>query len=148
MSRRFQFGLRAILLAPVIAGIALIALMPHDGWAGFYLAFALRIGLIAVPVPALVMIAQGGRWTRAFGIGALCPALIGLLIAAQPLFVHSTYGFVPQTLMDLVRRNLWDDQLPLYDLQFRTAFVLAACLIFGIVGMVTSWFIATDKRER
>jgi hypothetical protein len=139
-----QFSLKWLFVGPLCVGLLIWALLPRGH--SFYWAVALRITLFLLAVPVLVMIAQGGRWARAFGLGALCPSLVGNALAASPLF-HGPKGGNFQGLTILALRNL-NDGSPLMDLQFRVGFLVAVGMASGLAGVGISWLANSGRSEQ
>ncbi|HVX16010.1 MAG TPA: hypothetical protein VHC22_32800 [Pirellulales bacterium] len=83
MTRPFQFGLKWMLAAPLIVGGLVACLTTDANRHSRELQMGLRLGLMVLSAPIFVTIAQGGRWSRSFAIGAACPAAIGVLIAKE-----------------------------------------------------------------
>jgi hypothetical protein len=124
-----RFTLKWLFVVPLLVGLLILALSPHrQGW--FYWAIALRITLFFLAGLLLVLLTYGGRGARAFGIGAICPALVGVALAAHPLF-HGPQGGSTQGLTVLALRAL-NDGSPLVDLQFSVGFLLALGITCGL----------------
>ena len=129
-----QFSLKWVFLGPLVAGLLVWLLLPHGH--SFYWTVALRVALFLLAVPVFVMIAQGGRFMRAFGIGALCPSVVGVTLAARPLFHGPKNASIPDFTI-LALRNL-NDGAPLADLQFVLGFLVSLGVVCGLAGIAIS----------
>ena len=94
--------------------------------------------------PVLLLSVQGGRRSRAFGLGALCPAVTGVALAAMPLFHGPKEGNL-QGLKVLASRNLTDGG-SLADIQFRVGFLVALGVLCGTVAVGVSSLIGQTQK--
>ncbi|MGH7135285.1 MAG: hypothetical protein ACREHD_06055, partial [Pirellulales bacterium] len=136
-----QFNLKWVLASPLVVGLLVWTLSPR-GYSLYWI-IALRSVFFLLAVPILLMIVEGGRRSRAFGLGALCPAIVGVALAAQPLFYAPKPGYL-RGLMVLAARKLSDGS-PLADLQFSLGFLLTLGLVCGTAGVLLSWLVGQKK---
>jgi hypothetical protein len=146
-----RFSLKWVFAAPLLVGLLIWVLSPHRS---IYWVIPLRIAFFVSAVPVLVMIAQGGRWARAFGLGALCPSVVGIVVAARPICHGAIPAFSwagepgrPAGLTILARRCL-EDGSQLSDLQFTLGFLVAMGFVCGLVGVGVSWLMKSGRSEQ
>jgi hypothetical protein len=147
-----RFSLKWLLSVPLLVGLLILVFSPHENnvyWIG-----ALRVAFFILAVPVFVMIVQGGRWLRAFGLGALCPSVVGIVLAAHPFFHGPIPAFSwsgdterPPGLMILARRGL-EDGSQISDVQFDLGFLLSLGVVCGLVGVGVSWLTNSGRSEQ
>lgn len=141
MRRRFQFSLKWIFALPVFAGAVLTAMTARPLWVSI---LCVRMLLIAWVGLLGVMVAQGGRFARAFGIAAFFPAAVGAVLAVRPIF-YSRVQMPPSDVANQALR-MFNDMLHL-DFKFSAGFLLAASLGSGIAGQAMAW-LRSNSLER
>ncbi len=144
MRSHFQFGLCWILAIPVIAGAILTGMTAkHEPTA----LIALWMTMFAQFAMVAVVACSRNRLRIAFGIGAVPPALIGVLVAAKTLLAHPL-NWQRSGFESLVYRNLMSGDLAhIEDIRFRVGFLIAATLVCGISGLLAAWLAQTGNER-
>jgi hypothetical protein len=144
MAKRFQFSIRWLLAVTAIVGVALAALSAKPNWISggvIQLIFLMMPGLVAI----LLVVGRGN--VRAFAIGALVPALIGVPIVVWFLIAGGLQvagSFPPYTAVGMAEYLFGR---PVVVMRVFAIFIWSATLFGGTAAVVIRWLVGTTPND-
>jgi len=138
---QFQFSIRWIFAVTALVGLALAALSARPSWIS-----GLLIQLIFLAMPGLVatLLVVGRSYVRAFAMGAVAPALIGVPIVVSFSVVRglNLVGYLrsPYELAEYLFGG------PAGVMRVLALFLWSATLLGGTAAVIIRWLVGTEGK--